>query len=235
MKVEIWSDLICPFCYIGKRRLESALAQMPQRDRVEIYWKSFQLQPDTKTDPARNALQHLAERKGWSMEVARQAAADISGRAKDVGLIFDYDRTLVANTFDAHRLVHYASTQGKGDAMTEQLFKAYFTDGRNIADPVFLTEIAVSVGLPADEVKNVLASDGFADDVRCDIDDALQMGINGVPFFVLDNRYAVSGAQDTSVFLEALTRAQSEPGGDSAAAPDPVAEGAICDLKGRSE
>ncbi len=208
---------------------------MPQRDRVEIYWKSFQLQPDTKTDPARNALQHLAERKGWSMEVARQAAADISGRAKDVGLIFDYDRTLVANTFDAHRLVHYASTQGKGDAMTEQLFKAYFTDGRNIADPVFLTEIAVSVWLPADEVKNVLASDGFADDVRCDIDDALQMGINGIPFFVLDNRYAVSGAQDTSVFLEALTRAQSEPGGDSAAAPDPVAEGAICDLKGRSE
>ena len=207
MKVEIWSDVICPFCYIGKRKLESALAQLPRRDRVEICWKSFQLQPDTKTDPTRNALQHLAERKGWSMDFARQAAADISARAKDVGLTFNYDRTVVANTFDAHRLVHYASTLGKGDAMTEQLFKAYFTDGRNIADPVVLTELAVGAGLPGDDVKKMLASDGFADDVRSDIDDALQMGINGVPFFVFDKRYAVSGAQDTSVFLEALTRA----------------------------
>ena len=134
MRIEIWSDLICPFCYIGKRKLESALAQLPQRDRVEICWKSFQLQPDTKTDPTRNALQHLAERKGWSMDFARQAAADISARAQDVGLTFNYDRTVVANTFDAHRLVHYAATRGKGDAMTEQLFKAYFTDDRKIAD-----------------------------------------------------------------------------------------------------
>ena len=207
MKVEIWSDVICPFCYIGKRKLESALAQLPQRDRVEICWKSFQLQPDTSTDPARNALQHLAERKGWSMDFAHQAAADISARAKDVGLTFNYDRTVVANTFDAHRLVHYAATLGKGDAMTEQLFKAYFTDGRNISDPVFLTDLAVGVGLPGDDVKKVLASGQFSDEVRSDIDDALQMGINGVPFFVFDNRYAVSGAQDTSVFIEALARA----------------------------
>jgi predicted DsbA family dithiol-disulfide isomerase len=207
MKVEIWSDVICPFCYIGKRKLESALAQLPQLDRVEICWKSFQLQPDTKTDPTRNALQHLAERKGWSMDFARQAAADLSARAKDVGLAFNYDRTVVANTFDAHRLVHYAATRGKGDAMTEQLFKAYFTDGRNIGDPAFLTELAVSVGLPDDDVQRALASGQFSDEVRSDIDDALQMGINGVPFFVFDKRYAVSGAQDTSVFIEALTRA----------------------------
>jgi predicted DsbA family dithiol-disulfide isomerase len=206
MKVEIWSDVICPFCYIGKRKLESALAQLPQRDRVEICWKSFQLQPDTKTDPTRNALQHLAERKGWSMDVARQAAADISGRAQDVGLTFNYDRTVVANTFDAHRLVHYSAKLGKGDVMTEQLFKAYFTEGRNIADPVLLTQLAVGAGLPGEDVKNVLASDQFSDEVRRDIDDALQMGINGIPFFVLDNRYAVSGAQDTSVFLEAMAR-----------------------------
>jgi predicted DsbA family dithiol-disulfide isomerase len=185
MKVEVWSDLICPFCYIGKRRLESALAQLPQLDRVEICWKSFQLQPDTKTDPTRNALQHLAE--------------------------------------------------GKGDAITEQLFKAYFTDGQNIADPVFLTELAVGVGLPGDDAKKVLASDGFADDVRRDIDDALQIGINGVPFFVFDNRYAVSGAQDTSVFLEALARTHHGLTGDSAAAADPAAGGEVCDLKGRSD
>ena len=138
------------------------------------------------------------------MDFARQAAADISNRAMEVGLTFNYDRTVVANTFDAHRLAHYAATLGKGDAMTEQLFKAYFTDGRNIADPVFLAELAVGVGLPGDEVKKVLASGQFSDEVRSDIDNALQMGINGVPFFVFDGKHAVSGAQDTSVFLEAL-------------------------------
>jgi len=219
MKVEIWSDVICPFCYIGKRRIESALAQLPQRERIEITWKSFQLQPETRTDPTRNALQHLAERKGWSMDVARQVAADLSNRARDVGLAFNYDRTVVANTFDAHRLIHFATAQGKGDDMTEQLFKSYFIDGRNIADHAFLTELAAGIGLPADEVKDALASDRFADDVRHDIDDALQMGINGVPFFVLDNKYAVSGAQDTSVFVEALTRALNEWNGDSSATP----------------
>ena len=219
MKVEIWSDVICPFCYIGKRRIESALAQLPQRERIEITWKSFQLQPETRTDPTRNALQHLAERKGWSMDVARQVAADLSNRARDVGLAFNYDRTVVANTFDAHRLIHFATTQGKGDEMTEQLFKSYFVDGRNIADHAFLAELAAGIGLPADEVKDALASDRFADEVRRDIDDALQMGINGVPFFVLDNKYAVSGAQDTSVFVEALTRALNEWNGDSSATP----------------
>jgi len=219
MKVEIWSDVICPFCYIGKRRIESALAQLPQRERIEITWKSFQLQPETRTDPTRNALQHLAARKGWSMDVARQVAADLSNRARDVGLAFNYDRTVVANTFDAHRLIHFATTQGKGDEMTEQLFKSYFVDGRNIADHAFLAELAASIGLPADEAQDALASDRFADDVRHDIDDALQMGINGVPFFVLDNKYAVSGAQDTSVFVEALTRALNEWNGDSSATP----------------
>ena len=219
MKVEIWSDVICPFCYIGKRRIESALAQLPQRERIEITWKSFQLQPETKTDPTRNALQHLAARKGWSMDVARQVAADLSNRARDVGLAFNYDRTVVANTFDAHRLIHFATAQGKGDDMTEQLFKSYFIDGRNIADHAFLAELAAGIGLPADEAQDALASDRFADDVRRDIDDALQMGINGVPFFVLDNKYAVSGAQDTSVFVEALTRALNEWNGDSSATP----------------
>lgn len=219
LKIEIWSDVICPFCYIGKRKLEGALAQLPQRDRVEITWKSFQLQPETRTDPTRNALQHLAERKGWSLDVARQAAADVSNRARDVGLMFNYDRTVVANTFDAHRLIHYATAHGKGDEMTEQLFNAYFVDGRNIADHAFLTDLAVGIGLPADATRGILASDRFAGEVRGDIDDALQMGINGVPFFVLDNKYAVSGAQDTSVFVEALTRALTEWTGDSAAQP----------------
>jgi predicted DsbA family dithiol-disulfide isomerase len=202
--VEIWSDVICPFCYIGKRKFESALAQLPQRERVDVIWRSFQLAPDTVADPTRNAVQNLADKKGWTLESTRQAVADISDRARQVGLHFDYDRTVVANTFDAHRLSHFAATRGKGNEIEEQLFKAYFEDGRNIADPGALAELAVAVGLPVDEVRSVLASDRFADEVRRDIAQSARMGINGVPFFVFDHKYAVSGAQDTTIFVQAL-------------------------------
>jgi predicted DsbA family dithiol-disulfide isomerase len=234
MKIEIWSDVVCPFCYIGKRKLELALAEFSGRDRIEVSWKSFQLRPDTRTDPTRNAVQYLAEKKGWSMAFARQAAADVSSRAKAVGLAFDYDRTVVANTFDAHRLAHFAATQGRGDEMMERLFAAYFVDGRNIADPATLTELAVESGLPADDARSVVDSVQFADEVRHDIDEALQMGINGVPFFVFDRKYAVSGAQDSSVFVEALRRALPETASTpTAAALEPA--GDVCDVDGRCD
>ena len=202
--VEIWSDVICPFCYIGKRKFERALAQLPQRDSIDVVWRSFQLAPDTQTDPTRNAVQNLAEKKGWTLEFTRQAIADISSRAQQVGLAFDYDRTVVANTFDAHRLAHYATTQGKGDAMHERLFKAYFIDGQNIADHAALTTLAVDAGLLADEVSDVLSGDQFAADVQRDIDQASRFGINAVPFFVFNHKYAVSGAQDSAIFVQAL-------------------------------
>lgn len=204
MKVEIWSDVVCPFCYIGKRKFEIALAQVPGRDRITVTWRSFQLQPEVKAGLNMNAVQHAAQRKGWSMDFARQAATDVSNRAREVGLEFNYDRTVVANTFDAHRLSHFAAAHGKGDQVTERLFKAYFTEGRNIADHDTLAELAVAAGLPEGDVKNLLASDLFAEEVRRDIDQAMQMGINGVPFFVFNDKYAVSGAQDSAVFLGAL-------------------------------
>ena len=222
--VEIWSDVICPFCYIGKRKFESALAQLPQRDRIEVVWRSFQLQPDTQTDPTRNAVKHLAERKGWTLEYTRQAIADISSRARDVGLQFDYDHTVIANTFDAHRLAHYAAMRDKGDEMAEQLFQAYFTDGRNIADPVTLTALASIIGLPADEVTTILASGQFTDEVRGDIQQAMRFGINGVPFFVFDRKYAVSGAQDSSIFLQALQQSLAESTGNAGSSTAPSSE-----------
>lgn len=207
--INVWSDIVCPFCYIGKRKLEHALGGFPAGDRVDVVWRSFQLQPDTRTDPTRNSIRSLVERKGWSMEAARQAAVDVANRARTVGLELDFEGTKVANTFDAHRLTHYAASLGKGDAIQERLFRAYFVEGRNVGDFQTLVELAVDIGLPELAARDALATGRFAEDVRRDIDEALQLGINGVPFFVFDRRYAVSGAQDGEVFLEALRRTLS--------------------------
>lgn len=206
LTVLVWSDVVCPFCYIGKRRLELALAEWPGRDRVRVTWKSFQLQPDARTDPSKNAMQSLVERKGWTMEAARAAAADVTARAKAVGLDFDFASTKVANTFDAHRLTHLADARGHGDAMVERLFRAYFTEGRNVGDHATLVALAAEVGLATDEAEQALSTDGLTAEVQRDIDEALQLGINGVPFFVFGGRYAVSGAQDVEVFLEVLRK-----------------------------
>jgi len=219
MQIEIWSDVVCPFCYIGKRQLEAALEQLPDRDRVQVTWRSFQLGPDTKTDPSRNAIQNLAEKKGWTLDFTRQAVIDVSNRAQAVGLTFDYERTKVANTFDAHRLVHYAASAGKGDEIAEVLFRAYFVEGRNVGDHDTLSQLVTGVGLPEDEVREVLRSGRFADEVRHDVRTAAQFGIDSVPCFVLDRKYAVSGAQGSPVLLQALQQALTETGGGEAVTP----------------
>ena len=219
MQVEIWSDVVCPFCYIGKRQLEAALQQLPHRERVQVTWRSFQLGPDTKTDPSRNAIQNLAAKKGWTLEFTRQAVSDVANRAQAVGLTFDYERTKVANTFDAHRLVHYATSAGKGDDIAEALFRAYFVEGRNVGDLDTLAQLAAGAGLPEDEVREVLRSGRFADDVRHDLQTAARFGINSVPCFVIDRKYAVSGAQGSSALLQALQQARSESGSDEVSTP----------------
>ena len=219
MQIEIWSDVVCPFCYIGKRQLEAALAQLPGRDRVQVTWRSFQLGPDTKTDPSRNAIQNLAEKKGWTLEFTRQAVSDVSNRAQAVGLTFDYEQTKVANTFDAHRLVHYATSAGVGNEVAEALFRAYFVEGRNVGDHETLAQLGAAAGLPEDEVREVLRSGRFADEVRRDLQTAAQFGINSVPCFVLDRKYAVSGAQGSPVLLQALQQALTDTGGGEAVTP----------------
>ena len=235
MQVEIWSDVVCPFCYIGKRKLEAALEQLPQRDRVEVAWRSFQLGPDTRTDPTRNAIQNLAEKKGWTLEFTQQAVADVSNRAKAVGLTFNYEQTKVANTFDAHRLAHYAASRGKGNEFEEALFRAYFVDGQNVGDHDTLASLASGIGLPEGEAREVLSTGRFADDVRRDLQTAAQFGINAVPCFVLDRKYAVSGAQDSAVLLQALQRALSEWAPPAQAPVTQAAEGAVCDVDGRCD
>jgi predicted DsbA family dithiol-disulfide isomerase len=210
MKVEIWSDVMCPFCYIGKRRFEMALAQFAHKDEVEVIWKSFQLNPGMKTEPDKNINQHLSEIKGWSLEQARQANDYVTRMAKEAGLDYNLDKAVVANSFDAHRLIQLAKTTGKGDAMEEQLFKAYFIEGKNIAAHDILIQLAVAIGLDAGEVKKVLDSDDYAGAVEQDIYESQQIGVRGVPFFVLNDRYAVSGAQAVETFAGALDTAWAE-------------------------
>ncbi|MET0391836.1 MAG: DsbA family oxidoreductase [Chitinophagaceae bacterium] len=210
MKVEIWSDVMCPFCYIGKRRFERALQQFPHRDSIEVVWKSFQLNPDMQTDPGRNINEYLAEIKGWTLDQAREANNHVTAMALEEGLHYDFDKAIVANSFDAHRLLQLAKTQGKADATEELLFKAYFTEGKNIADHATLAELGTAAGLDPDTVKDMLSSGTYAGGVQQDIYEAQQVGVRGVPFFVLDDRYAVSGAQASETFAGALDRAWSE-------------------------
>jgi predicted DsbA family dithiol-disulfide isomerase len=210
MKIEIWSDVMCPFCYIGKRKFEKALAEFEGKEKVEIEWKSFQLNPAMKTDPQKNINQYLSEIKGWSLEQAKEMNARVTAMAKEVGLNYNFDKAIVANSFDAHRLIQFAKRKELGDQMEEALFKAYFVDGKNTADHATLIALAVEAGLEEAETKAILDSGIFADEVEADIELAGEIGVRGVPFFVFDRKYAVSGAQAPEVFLETMRKALAE-------------------------
>ena len=210
MKIEVWSDVMCPFCYIGKRRLDRALEQFPEAEKVEVEWKSFQLNPSLETDPDRSATDYLMEAKGWSREQADNANRYVTDMAAAEGLEYRMDQTVLANSFDAHRLLQFAKSQHKGPEMEERLFRAYFTEGANIADAELLRQLAEEVGLPGDTVKDILASDDFKEDVEKDIYESQQVGLRGVPHFVFNDRYSVSGAQAGEVFAGALERSFRE-------------------------
>jgi len=201
---------MCPFCYIGKRRFEIALKQFPNHDQIEIVWKSFQLNPAMKTDPGKNINAYLAETKGWTLSYARQMNDYVSNMAKEVGLQYDFDKAIVANSFDAHRVIQFAKENGKGDQIEERLFKAYFTEGKNTADHATLIQLGKEIGLDADVIKKILDGNEYADKVELDIYEAMQIGVRGVPYFVLNDKYAVSGAQASETFLGALNKAWEE-------------------------
>ena len=210
MKVQIWSDVMCPFCYIGKRRFEQALQEFESKEDIEIEWKSFQLNPHLKTDPSVNITQYLADIKGWTIDHARQMNDHVTQMAAEVGLSYDFDKAVVANSFNAHRFAHLAKQNGKGDEAEEALFNAYFTDGKNIDDHATLAALGESIGLSKAVVEETLSSNQYATEVKQDIEQARQLGISGVPFFVMDNKYGVSGAQTVPVFLQTLQKAHSE-------------------------
>ncbi|TXI87288.1 MAG: DsbA family oxidoreductase [Crocinitomicaceae bacterium] len=228
LKIEIWSDVMCPFCYIGKRRIENALDQFPNKEQVEIEWKSFQLDPSTKSQPGKSTYDYLAERYGrdrqWSVEMHN----NIAQQAKADGLEYNFDKAVIANSFDAHRLSHLAKKHGVGNALEELIFKAYFTEGKDVADQQTLIELGVAVGLDASEITAMLQSDLFADAVQGDIAEAQQLGVRGVPFFVMDRKYAVSGAQPLEVFTETLQKSWDNWEGKSQFQTVESAAGAVC-------
>jgi protein disulfide-isomerase len=211
MKVEIWSDIMCPFCYIGKRHFEAAMKEFSHAGKIQIEWKSFQLDATIpKMEERVDVYQYLADKKGMSLEQSKAMHENVVQMAKNAGLNFNFDRAIVGNSKDAHRLIQFSKTKGVGDEAEEALFKAYFTDGKNMANIYDLIEIGTSIGLDAVELKSILESDAFAYEMNQDIQEAQNIGVQGVPFFVFDRKYAVSGAQPVEVFLQTLETAFAE-------------------------
>jgi predicted DsbA family dithiol-disulfide isomerase len=212
MNVEIWSDIACPWCYVGKRRFEAALEQFEHRDQVNVTWRSFELDPGAPYERPEGGAAHLAEKYGTTVEKAREMEDHMTQVAAGDGLDFRFDKLRPGTTFDGHRVLHLAEQHGKQDEMKERLMRAYLTDGELISDHEVLQRLAVEVGLPEDEVREVLVTERFAEEVRDDERTAASLGITAVPFFVVDRSIAASGAQAPEVLTELLRRAMpAEP------------------------
>lgn len=231
MKVEIWSDIVCPFCYIGKRKFEAAMKDFPNRENITIEWKSYQLSPDMKTDPTKNIHQHLAEHKGISVDEAKSMNNYVSDMARQVGLTYNFDHTIPANTKKAHQFLHFAKNHGKQNEAGELLFNAYFIGGKNIDDINELLALSEQLSLNQEDLKRALEKNEFETAVEEDIYEAFQIGVKGVPFFVFNRKYAISGAQDKSVFAQTIETAFNEWKGENQSELK-VLEGETCDING---
>lgn len=212
LKIEVWSDVVCPWCYIGKRRLESALAELEHPEDVQVLWRSFQLDPSFPNGVRRPVLEVLAEKTGGSIEQARAMTDQLGVLAAQDGLNYDFEGATMVNTFDAHRLTHLAAAHGLGGEMHERLLRAQLVEAQTLDDRETLVALAAEVGVPADEARRVLEGDEYARDVEQDILEARALGVSGVPFFVLDRAYGVSGAQPVEVFRSALRSAREHAG-----------------------
>jgi predicted DsbA family dithiol-disulfide isomerase len=229
MLVEIFSDVVCPWCAVGKRRFETALGSFKHADQVDVVWRAYELDPNAPPRREGDYVDRLARKYGMSRERAVAANEQLTAVAAAEGLDFHFERAQSGNTFDAHRLLHYAREAGSGlqDALKERLFVAYFTDGAAIGEPETLLRLAGEVGLDPQECADILAGDRYTDEVRADEREALELGVTGVPFFVVDAKFGIPGAQDADTILAVLERAWTRAHPlEVAAAP---ADGAICE------
>ncbi len=210
MKIEIWSDIMCPFCYIGKRHLEKALESFPGRDSVEITWKSYQLDPTIPMsfeEPV-GVYEYLADRKGWSLEQSVQMHERVVDMAASVGLEYNFEKAVVANSLYAHRVIQLAKEKGLDDAIEEIFFRAYFTEGRDLASVAELVALGEEAGLAEADIRAAIASEEYAYRVSQDIQEGVNLGVRGVPFFVFDRKYGISGAEPIQVFIDTLNQTQ---------------------------
>lgn len=212
LKIEIWSDYVCPFCYIGKRTLEQALIKTGYTNQAEVIFKAYQLDPTTPVDADMSVYESLAAKFGQSVEQAKEMTQGVALHAKNVGLEYDFDNMVQANTLAAHRLVKWSATQGREAPLIEQLLNAYFVKADHIGKHDVLLNHAEAVGLPRNEAKTVLDSDDFMTEVEQDILEAGQLGVQGVPFFVINRKYAISGAQPLEAFVDSLKQIADEEG-----------------------
>ena len=208
IKVDIWSDVQCPWCYIGKRKFEAGAALFD--GNVEVEYHSFELAPDTPVDFAGSPVDYLSQRKGLPVAEVEQMLERVTGIAESVGLHYDYDAVHQTNTVISHELLHYAKAHGRQLDMKERLLKAYFVDGRHVGRIADLADLAAEIGLDRADVVRALTAHDFLADVKADVAQATAYGIQGVPFFVIDGRYGISGAQDPDTFAQALRQAQTE-------------------------
>jgi len=212
MKIEIWSDIMCPFCYIGKRNFETALSQFPEREKIEIEWKSFQLDPSLPEVPEHqdDINRFIAVKKRFSYEQSKKIHNELAQYAKTVGLEYNFDKALVTNSTKAHRIIQFAKTKGLGDKAEELFFKAYFTDGKNVSDDATLVELGNDIGLSESDVNEALSNPLYLQRMEQDIMEAQSLGARGVPFFVLNRKYAIAGAQQPNEILKSIEKAFSE-------------------------
>ena len=229
MKVEIWSDVVCPWCYVGKRQIEGALGRFAHADEVAVAWRSYELDPNSPREVGMSMDRILERKYGMSAAQAQTANRRMTALAAGVGLEYHLDRVRPGNTFDAHRLIHLAAAHGRADALKERLMAAYFTEGESVARHPTLAKLAVEVGLDPTAVDETLAGEAFSAEVRADEAQAAALGATGVPFFVIDRTYGVAGAQGADVLLGALERAWSESHPVTVLGADPDAGQGCCE------
>ncbi|MFB5758828.1 DsbA family oxidoreductase [Paenibacillus medicaginis] len=232
MIIEVWSDFMCPFCFIGKRRLENALAQFEHKDQVKVQFRSFELNPSAARDSEHTMPEELAAKYGVSVQQAEAMNKNLEAQARTVGLNYNLNAIVPTNSFDAHRLAHWADTQRKMAELSERLFKATLEQAKHIGNIEVLADLAGEAGLDRSEALSVLAGDQFTAEVRRDEAQAQQLGINGVPFFVLNGKFAISGAQPDEVFADALQRAWSERSPFTMMEAEDKPDGAVCTEEG---
>ncbi|MBE7412367.1 MAG: DsbA family oxidoreductase [Leptospiraceae bacterium] len=233
MKVEVWSDVLCPFCYIGKRQYETALKNFKENSEVELIWKSYQLDPQAPEAAKENQVEYLSKRKGMSIAQVNSMLDSVTNYAKSVGLDYNLRGSVVVNSFKAHILIQFAKSKGLGDEVEEKLFYAYFTKNKDIADIANLIDIGKEIGLDESELKNIFSDDNFSYLVKSDLQEANQIGVTGVPFFVFNQKYAVSGAQKPEIFLEVLEKSYSEWKKENSNPKIQIVEGDSCDIDGK--